>query len=124
MTVRLPPGGVAAGAGSALAALGLRSVMDLQLLGKAALADELMGDLKAAGLVLGDWAKIRLLVGDGAHLGPLSRRSAHLDAQGLREETQQRTILQLLACRARTAMLKACNRGGCKRTLCLQTLAA
>ena len=58
--------------------LGLRTVLDLRLLGGGREAGEMMDELRTAGMSLGDRAKIRLLTGDQAHL--LSRLSASGDA--------------------------------------------
>lgn len=55
--------------------LGVRTALDLQLLGGGPEAEELMGELQAVGLSLGDRAKVRLLIGDRTHLG----RFAQLD---------------------------------------------
>ena len=49
--------------------LGVRTALDLQLLGGGPEAEELMGELQAVGLSLGDRAKVRLLIGDRTHLG-------------------------------------------------------
>ena len=59
-----------------LITLGLRTALDLQLLGPE--VDELMDELKASGLSLGDRAKVRLLIGDPepAHLPPPSTPEA------------------------------------------------
>eukprot|EP01052_Picozoa_sp_SAG31_P042249 SAG31_NODE_6651_length_1937_cov_1.539173_1_plen_394_part_00 len=65
--------GVVAKAARLLAGMGLRTAMDMELLGGGPEAQELMQELRTAdGLSLGDRAKIRLLVGDREHLERLS----------------------------------------------------
>lgn len=69
LAVGLQPGEAVGGA-RALASLGLRTALDLRLLGRDAQL-ELDGELKATGLSLGDRAKVQLLVGDQEHLARL-----------------------------------------------------
>ena len=62
--------GAAEAAAISLVTLGLRTALDLRLLGGGPEAEELLGELKMAGVSLGDRAKVRLFV-DGAHLSQL-----------------------------------------------------
>ena len=72
LSVRLRPEAAVETARS-LAGLGLRDVLDLQLLmAGGPEVEELLSELKASRLNLGDRAKVRLLIGDRAHLGRLS----------------------------------------------------
>ena len=78
LTVRLQPGEAADSAGRALAGLGLRTALDLQLMQAAGPeVTELLDALTLAGVSLGDRVKIRLLVGDRVlHLGRLTSADA------------------------------------------------
>ena len=68
LSVRLQPGEATDAAGQLLEGLGLRTAVDLRLLGGGPEAFETMNALKAAGISIGDRSKIRMLVGDRAHL--------------------------------------------------------
>ena len=71
LSVRLQPGEATGAAGQLLEGLGLRTAVDLRLLGGGPEAQETMDALKTAGISIGDRSKIRMLVGDRAHLGRL-----------------------------------------------------
>ena len=71
LSVRLQPGEATGAAGQLLEGLGLRTAVDLRLLGGGPEAQETMDALKTAGFSIGDRSKIRMLVGDRAHLGRL-----------------------------------------------------
>ena len=69
LAVGLQPGEAAGDAGRALAGLGLRTALDLRIIGGRPEASlELMAALREAGLGLGDRSKIRLLLEDQVHL--------------------------------------------------------
>ena len=71
LSVRLQPGEATGAARQLLEGLGLRTALDLRLLGGGQEAQETMDALKTAGISVGDRSKIRMLVGDRAHLGRL-----------------------------------------------------
>ena len=87
LAVGLQPGEVAADAGRALAGLGLRTALDLRIIGGRPEALQLMAALGEAGVSLGDRSKIRLLLEDQAHLdrvvvGDRARRDDERDSGG------------------------------------------
>ena len=91
LAVRLQPGVETDAAGRALAGLGLRTALDLQLMqaGGPEVA-ELTDVLTLAGVSLGNRVKIRLLVGDQAHqLGRLTSADAAQDLTGRRPAIPQ-----------------------------------
>ena len=69
--MRMQPWEATGAAGKLLEGLGLRTAVDLRLLGGGPEAQETMDALKTAGISIGDRSKIRMLVGDRAHLGRL-----------------------------------------------------
>ena len=71
LSVRLQPGEATGAAVQLLEGLGLRTAVDLRLLGGGPEAQETMDALKTAGVSVGDRSKIRMLVGDRAHLSRL-----------------------------------------------------
>ena len=68
LAVGLQPGEAAGDAERVLAGLGLRTALDLRIIGGGPEALDLMAALREAGLSLGDRSKIRLLLEDQAHL--------------------------------------------------------
>ena len=89
LAVRLQPGEETDAAGRALAGLGLRTALDLQLMQVGGpFAMKLMDALAAAEVSLGDRAKIRLLVGDRPHFGRLPADAAQ-DLTGGRPAIRQ-----------------------------------
>ena len=68
LAVGLQPGEAAGDAGRALAGLGLRTALDLRIIGGRPEGLEVMAALREAGLSVGDRSKIRLLLEEQAHL--------------------------------------------------------
>eukprot|EP01052_Picozoa_sp_SAG31_P001801 SAG31_NODE_60_length_29419_cov_39.876398_25_plen_224_part_00 len=73
--------GIAREPGPALAALGFRTALDLQLLAGGPEAAELMAELRTTvGISIADRAKVRLLIGDREHLRRLMRSDTQMSA--------------------------------------------